>query len=135
MTHYEIVFLARQDITTSQVEALVTSFSEIIGNGGGKVANYEYCGLKSLTYRIRKNRKAHYGLMDITAPATAVKELERLMRINEDVLRFLTVKVEDFGPRPSALSQSRYSRDDRNFNRDDSTDTEVSDLADAEPTA
>jgi small subunit ribosomal protein S6 len=132
MTHYEIVFLARQDITTTQVEALVASFSQIIGNGGGAVANYEYCGLKSLAYRIRKNRKAHYGLMDITAPAPAVKELERLMRINEDVLRFLTVKVESFGARPSSLSQSRYSRDDRNFSRDDSPDAEVSEPATAE---
>jgi small subunit ribosomal protein S6 len=71
--------------------------------------------------------------MDITAPSSAVKELERLMRINEDVLRFLTVKVESFGPRPSSLSQSRYSRDDRSFSRDDSVEPEVTESTDAVP--
>ena len=119
MRNYELTFLARQDITQNQVETMIGTFSDILKSGGGSVAHSEYCGLKALSYRIRKNRKAHYVLLDVVASPAAKEELERLMRINEDVIRFLTVQVDAFGTRPSALSQSRYSREDRPFNRED----------------
>lgn len=118
MKNYELIFLARQDIAQGQVEALVTEFSDILKAQGGAVAHSEYCGVKNLSYRIRKNRKAHFVLLDVVAPVKAKEELERLMRINEDVLRFLTVNVDKFGPRPSALSHSRYSREDRSGRED-----------------
>ena len=119
MRNYELIFLARQDIAQNQVEAMIATFSEILQGGGGSIVHSEYCGLKALSYRIRKNRKAHYVLLDVVASPAAKEELERLMRINEDVLRFLTVSVDAFGARPSALMQSRYSREDRPFNRED----------------
>ncbi len=119
MRNYELIFLARQDIAQNQVETMIGTFSEILKTNGGSIVHSEYCGLKALSYRIRKNKKAHYVLLDVVASPAAKEELERLMRINEDVLRFLTVSVEAFGARPSALMQSRYSREDRPFNRED----------------
>lgn len=113
MPFYENVFIARPDISTTQVDALVDRFSGIVTESGGKVTKREYWGLKSLSYRIRKNRKGHYALLNIDAPAAAVTELERNMRISEDVLRYLTVRVETLEEGPSAMLQSRSSRDDR----------------------
>ena len=112
MPLYEHIFLARQDISSQQVEGLVDQFKAVIEEGGGKVAKVETWGLKSLTYRIRKNRKAYFTLMDITAPAEAVHEMERQMRISEDVLRYMTIKVDAHETGPSAMLQKR-DRDDR----------------------
>ena len=112
MALYEHVFLARQDVSSQQVEALVEQYKGVIEANGGKVGRIEHWGLKSLTYRINKNRKAHYALMDIDAPAPAVKEMERQMRFNEDILRFMTVSVEAHEEGPSAMLQKR-DRDDR----------------------
>ncbi|WP_180897256.1 30S ribosomal protein S6 [Martelella soudanensis] len=112
MTLYEHVFLARQDITAQQVDGLVEQYKALLEENGGKVGRIENWGLKSLTYRIRKNRKAHYALMDIEAPAAAIHEMERQMRINEDILRYMTVKVEAHEEGPSAMMQKR-DRDDR----------------------
>ncbi|OAP40590.1 30S ribosomal protein S6 [Sinorhizobium glycinis] len=112
MALYEHVFLARQDITPQQVDALVEQYKGVIEANGGKVGRVENWGLKSLTYRIKKNRKAHYVLMDIDAPAPAVHEVERQMRINEDVLRYMTIAVEKHEEGPSAMMQKR-DRDDR----------------------
>jgi small subunit ribosomal protein S6 len=112
MALYEHVFLARQDISGQQVEALVEQFKGILESNGGSVGRVENWGLKSLTYRINKNRKAHYTLMDIDAPADAVKEMERQMRINEDVLRYMTIRVDEHEEGPSAMMQKR-DRDDR----------------------
>ena len=112
MALYEHVFLARQDISGQQVEALVEQFKGILESNGGSVGRVENWGLKSLTYRINKNRKAHYTLMDIDAPADAVKEMERQMRINEDVLRYMTIRVDEHEEGPSAMIQKR-DRDDR----------------------
>ena len=112
MALYEHVFLARQDISGQQADALVEQYKGVIETGGGKVGRVENWGLKSLTYRIKKNRKAHYLLMDIDAPADAVKEMERQMRINEDVLRYMTIRVEEHESGPSAMMQKR-DRDDR----------------------
>ncbi|QCI98196.1 30S ribosomal protein S6 [Agrobacterium larrymoorei] len=112
MALYEHIFLARQDITAQQVDALVEQYKGVIESFGGKVGRIENWGLKSLTYRIKKNRKAHYALMDIDAPAAAIHEVERQMRINEDVLRYMTIAVEAHEEGPSAMLQKR-DRDDR----------------------
>jgi small subunit ribosomal protein S6 len=116
MPLYEHVFLARQDVSSQQVEALVEQFKGVIEQGGGKVAKVEAWGVKSLTYRIRKNRKAHFTLMNIDAPPAAVAEMERLERINEDVLRTLTIRVDALEEGPSAMMQKR-DRDDRRDDR------------------
>jgi small subunit ribosomal protein S6 len=100
MPLYEHVFLARQDISPQQVEALVQGFRTLIEEQGGKVSKTEYWGLKSLTYKIKKNRKAHYELMNIDAPPAAVAELERQMRLSTDVIRFLSLADDaPLGPR------------------------------------
>ena len=112
MALYEHVFLARQDMSAQQVDALVEQYKGVIEANGGKVGRVENWGLKSLTYRINKNRKAHYVLMDIDAPAPAVHEVERQMRINEDILRYMTIAVEKHEDGPSAMMQKR-DRDDR----------------------
>jgi small subunit ribosomal protein S6 len=112
MPLYEHVFLARQDVSGQQVEALVEQFKSVIEQNGGKVAKVEPWGLKSLTFRIRKNRKAHFTLMNIDAPPAAVSEMERQQRINEDVLRVLTIRVDELEEGPSAMMQKR-DRDDR----------------------
>ena len=112
MALYEHVFLARQDMSAQQVDALVEQYKGVLEANGGKVGRVENWGLKSLTYRMKKNRKAHYALMDIDAPAAAVHEMERQMRINEDVLRYMTIAVEKHEEGPSAMMQKR-DRDDR----------------------
>jgi small subunit ribosomal protein S6 len=112
MALYEHVFLARQDLSQQQVDALVEHYKGIVEAAGGSIGRVENWGLKSLTYRIKKNRKAYYTLMDITAPADAVKEVERQQGLSEDVLRFLTLKVEAHEEGPSAMLQKR-DRDDR----------------------
>jgi small subunit ribosomal protein S6 len=95
MALYEHVLIARQDISAQQAEALNDQLKHLIEDQGGSVAKIEYWGLRNLTYRIKKNRKGHYSLLAIDAPAPAVKEMERQLSINEDVLRFMTVKVEE----------------------------------------
>ncbi|WP_265515561.1 30S ribosomal protein S6 [Nitratireductor luteus] len=116
MALYEHVFLARQDLSQQQVEALVDQYKGVIENAGGSVGRVENWGVKSLAYRINKNRKAYFTLMDIDGPADAVKEMERQMGISEDVLRFMTVRVDAHEEGPSAMMQRR---DDRGPRRDD----------------
>lgn len=94
MAYYEHVVIARQDISPQQAEALNDTLKALIEEHGGTVAKIEYWGLRNLAYRIKKNRKGHYSLMAIDAPAPAVKEMERQLGLNEDVLRYLTVRVE-----------------------------------------
>ena len=118
MPLYEHVFLARQDVTAQQVEEMIAQYKGVIEAGKGSVKKEEYWGVKSLTYRIRKNRKAHMALLNIDAPAAAVHEMERQMRISEDVIRFMTVKVEALEEGPSAMMQKR-DRDERRGDRDD----------------
>ena len=112
MAYYECVFIARQDISATQVEGLTELFSKVITDNGGSIANTESWGLRTLAYRIKKNRKGHYVMFHIDAPAPAVHEMERQMRINEDLLRYLTIKVDAFEEGPSVMMQSR-ARDDR----------------------
>jgi len=95
MALYEHVIIARQDISAQQAEALNDTLKALIEEGGGSVAKIEYWGLRNLTYRIKKNRKGHYSLLALDAPAPAVKEMERQLSINEDVLRYMTVRVEE----------------------------------------
>ncbi|GGZ39855.1 MULTISPECIES: 30S ribosomal protein S6 [Asticcacaulis] len=95
MAYYEHVVMARQDISPQQAEALNDTLKALIEEGGGSVAKIEYWGLRNLTYRVKKNRKAHYSLLAIDAPAPAVKEMERQLSINEDVIRYLTIRVEE----------------------------------------
>jgi small subunit ribosomal protein S6 len=118
MALYEHVFLARQDASPQQVDALIEQYKTVIESNGGKVAKVENWGLKSLAYRIKKNRKAFYALMNLDAPSAAVAEMERQMRINEDILRFMTIRVEALEDGPSAMMQKR-DRDDRRGDRDD----------------
>ncbi len=113
MALYEHVFLARQDLSSQQVEALVEQYKGVIEANGGSLGRVENWGLKSLTYRINKNRKAHYTLMDITAPAPAIQEMERQMGLSEDVLRFMTIRVEAHEEGPSAMMQKREERSER----------------------
>src|SRR6059058_423626 len=113
MPLYENVFIARQDISGTQVDALADTFTQLIGEQGGEVKKREYWGLRNLAYRMKKNRKAHYMLLNIDAPPAAIAELERTMRINEDVLRYLTLRVDAHDDAPSVIMQSRGSRDDR----------------------
>ncbi len=116
MALYEHVFLARQDISGQQAEALVEQFKEILAAAGGSVGKVENWGVRTAAYRIKKNRKAHYVLMNIDAPAPAVAEMERQMRLHDDILRYLTIRVEAHDDEPSAMMQKR---DDRRGPRDD----------------
>jgi small subunit ribosomal protein S6 len=112
MPLYEHVFLARQDISAQQVESLLQDFRSILEERGGSVGKTEYWGLRSLTFRIKKNRKAHYTLMNIDAPHEAVAELERQMRLSTDIIRFLTVRVDEHDAAPSPMMR-RADRDER----------------------
>lgn len=113
MSFYETVFIARQELSAAQVEALAANLTDILTQGKGEVSKTEFCGLRNLAYSIKKNRKGHYVLFNIDAPSPAVKEMERQMRLNEDILRFLTLKVDMLDPEPSPLMQSKQSRDRR----------------------
>ena len=115
MALYENVFIARQDVPTTQVEALTKQFTDLVTAQGGTVSKSEYWGLRSLTFRIQKNRKGHYTLLNIDAPSAAVTEIERQERISEDVIRYLTVRVEEHEEGPSAMMRKA----DRDRERDD----------------
>jgi small subunit ribosomal protein S6 len=118
MPLYEHVFLARQDLAQGQVDALAQTATDIITNNGGTVVKTETWGLRNLAYRIQKNRKAHYVLLDFEAPAPAVAELERQTQINEDVIRYMTIRVDEHEQGPSVLMR-RGDRDrERGRDRD-----------------
>ena len=112
MTLYENVFIARQDMSPAQVESLADDYVSVMESHGGKVEKREHWGLKTLAYRIKKNRKGHFVLFNFDASGDAVAELERRMRLSEDVLRYLTVRAEAVDERPSVMLQAR-PRDDR----------------------
>ena len=112
MPLYEHVYLARQDLSSQQVDELTAQLSGVIGQMGGKVTKTEYWGLKSLTYRMRKNRKAHMTLLNVDAPAATLNEIERQERLNEDVIRCLTIRVEEHEEGPSAMMR-KADREDR----------------------
>ena len=112
MALYEHIFMARQDVSSQQVDALVEHFKTVLEANEGSVGKIENWGLKTLPYRVNKNRKAHYALMNIDAPASAIQEMERQMRLHEDVLRYMTIRVEEHEDGPSAMLR-RNDRDDR----------------------
>ncbi len=111
MPLYESVFIARQDISASQVDNLADSFEQIIKDHGGSVARREYWGLRNLAYRIKKNRKGHYVLFNFDAPSEAIQEMERNMRLNEDVLRYLTIRIDKLREEPSPIMQGKGDRE------------------------
>ena len=122
MPLYEHVYLARQDASTQQVDELTAQLKGVIEGLGGSIAKNEYWGVKSLSYRLRKNRKAHFTLMNVNAPPAAINEIERLERLNEDVLRYLTIRVEEHEEGPSAMmrrAERDRDRDDRRGDRGD----------------
>jgi small subunit ribosomal protein S6 len=125
MPLYEHVYLARQDVSAQQVEDLTKQLTGVIEQMGGKVTKNEYWGVKSLNFRIRKNRKAHFTLLNVDAPPAALNEIERQERINEDVLRYLTIRVDELEEGPSAMMRKAdrdrerdERRGERRFGRD-----------------
>lgn len=110
MRFYESVFIARQDISTGQVNALCDEFEKIVTDGGGKILKKEYWGLKSLAYRIKKNRKGHYILFNMEADADTMNEYDRRLGLNEDILRVLTIKIDEVSDEPSIMMQSKSDR-------------------------
>ena len=113
MALYEHVFIARQDLSNAQAEGLIEHFGQVLTDNGGSVVDFEYWGLKTMAYKINKNRKGHYAYVRSDAPAAAVQEMERLMRLHDDVMRCLTIKVDKHEEGPSAVVQSKNQRDDR----------------------
>ncbi len=126
MAFYENVFIARQDIATSQLDAMVERFQGVISENGGKVTKTENWGLRALAYRMNKNRKGHYVLFNIDAPSKALAEMERQMRFDEDIIRYMTVRVEELEEGPSAVlsnkgkdTKGRARKFDDKFDGDD----------------
>ena len=113
MRLYESVFIARQDISSQQVESMADEFAGIITNAGGKIHKREYWGLRSLAYRIKKNRKGHYIMFNLETDGATLKEYERIMGLNEDVLRFLNIRIEEVDDAPSIIMQNKGERGDR----------------------
>ena len=113
MPLYEHVMIARQDLSNAQAEGLVEHFASVLADNGGTLVNSEYWGLKTMAYKINKNRKGHYAFLRTDAPAPAVLEMERLMRLHDDVMRVLTVKVDAHAEGPSVQMQKRDDRADR----------------------
>lgn len=118
MNFYETVFIARQDLTNAQVETLASTFTNVIKTHGGEVSKTEFCGLRNLAYKIKKNKKGHYTLMNISCEPAGILEMERQMKLSEDILRHLTIRVEALDPNPSKLMQRTYN-DDRYQGFDD----------------
>lgn len=113
MALYEHVFIARQDISNAQAEGLIEHFSQVLKDNGGDVSSFEYWGLRSMAFKINKNRKGHYAFLKSDASAAAVAEMERLMRLHDDVMRVMTIKVEEHEEGDSAIVRAKNSRDDR----------------------
>ena len=113
MRLYESVFIARQDISSQQVETMADEFAGIITNAGGKIHKREYWGLRSLAYRIKKNRKGHYIMFNLETDGATLKEYERIMGLNEDVLRFLNIRIEEVDEAPSIIMQNKGERGER----------------------
>ena len=117
MALYEHVFIARQDISNAQAEGLIEHFSQVLKDNGGDVAGFEYWGLRSMAFKINKNRKGHYAFIKSDAPAPAVAEMERLMRLHDDVMRVMTIKVDEHEEGESAIIRAKAARDERNRSR------------------
>jgi small subunit ribosomal protein S6 len=117
MPLYEHVFIARQDLSNAQAEGLIEHFGSILSDNGGTLVGSEYWGVKTMAYKINKNRKGHYAYLRTDAPAPAVQEMERLMRLHDDVMRVLTIKVDAHDEGPSIQMQKKDERDDHRRER------------------
>ena len=117
MPLYEHVMIARQDLSNAQAEGLIEHFGAVLSDNGGKLVDSEYWGVKTMAYKINKNRKGHYSFLRSDAPAPAVQEMERLMRLHDDVMRVLTIKVDEHAEGPSVQMQKRDERDGRRERR------------------
>jgi len=130
MPLYEHVLIARQDLTNAQAEGLIEHFSAVITDNGGSVAGHEYWGLKTMAYKINKNRKGHYAFIRTDAPAGAVQEMERLARLHDDVMRVLSIRVDAHGEGPSIQMQKRDDRERGDRDRGDRGDRDRGDRGD-----
>ena len=117
MPFYEHVFISRQDLSNAQAESLVEHFGTVLADNGGSGVESEYWGVKTMAYKINKNRKGHYAFLKTDAPAPAVQEMERLMRLHDDVMRVMTIKVAAHPEGPSIQMQKREERDNRRERR------------------
>ncbi|MDP7151338.1 MAG: 30S ribosomal protein S6 [Paracoccaceae bacterium] len=117
MALYEHVFISRQDLSNAQAEGLIEHFGTVLADNGGKVVESEYWGVKTMAYKINKNRKGHYALMRTDSPSGAVQEMERLMRLHDDVMRVMTIKVDQHEEGPSVQMQKKDERDSRRERR------------------
>ena len=117
MPLYEHVFISRQDLSNTQAEGLIEHFSTVLADNDGKVVDSEYWGVKTMAYKINKNRKGHYAFLKTDAPATAVQEMERLMRLHDDVMRVLTIKVDAHEDGPSVQMRKSDDREGRRERR------------------
>ena len=132
MRLYESVFIARQDVSSTQVEAMADEFAGIITSAGGSIKKREYWGLRTLAYRIKKNRKGHYVMFNLETDSDTLKEYERIMGLNEDVLRFMNIRIEEVDEAPSIMMQAKSDRPSRGSRDDDRRDDRMNSDANAE---
>ena len=118
MALYEHVFISRQDLSNAQAEGLIEHFSAVLSDNDGKVVDQEYWGLKTMAYKINKNRKGHYAFLKSDAPSYAVQEMERLMRLHEDVMRVMTIRVDEHEEGPSVVIQAKSAKEERRRERE-----------------
>jgi small subunit ribosomal protein S6 len=118
MALYEHVFISRQDLSNAQAEGLIEHFSAVLSDNNGKVIDQEYWGLKTMAYKINKNRKGHYAFLKSDAPSSAVQEMERLMRLHEDVMRVMTIRVDEHEEGPSVVIQAKSAKEERRRERE-----------------
>lgn len=118
MALYEHVFITRQDLSNAQAEGLIEHFSAVLSDNEGKVIDQEYWGLKTMAYKINKNRKGHYAFLKSDAPSSAVQEMERLMRLHEDVMRVMTIRVDEHEEGPSVVIQAKSAKEERRRERE-----------------
>ena len=126
MALYEHVFISRQDLTNLQTEDLIKQYSDILTNNGGKVIGHEYWGLKTLAYKINKNRKGHYSLIKSDSPPSAAQEMERLMKLNEDIMRVLTIKVKKHEDGPSIMMRAKSKNEEYSSDQTDKLESQES---------
>ncbi|MDB9785679.1 30S ribosomal protein S6 [Amylibacter sp.] len=118
MALYEHVFISRQDLSNAQAEGLIEHFSAVLSDNDGKVIDQEYWGLKTMAYKINKNRKGHYAFLKSDAPSSAVQEMERLMRLHEDIMRVMTIRVDEHEEGPSVVIQAKSAKEERRRERE-----------------
>ena len=124
MALYEHVFISRQDLSSSQAEELITKYSDVLKDNGGAIVGHEYWGLRTLAYKINKNRKGHYSLIKSDSPPSAALEMERLMKLNEDIMRVLTIKVDKHEECPSILMRAKTKNDDYSIDSSDKLESQ-----------